>query len=123
MAISIKCPKGHKLTAKESNAGKTGKCPVCKRAVTIPAAKPEVLTESVVLNILGDPDPKASLYAQTEELFTAELLSETQQKKTPLASAASSPVPSSSKTCDNCERDIDSRYHICPHCNTYLAMK
>ena len=127
MAIHIKCPKGHSLTAQESDAGKTGKCPVCKCAVAIPAVKRDVLTESAVLDILGNPDPKASLYAQTEALFTTELAAETHKKTPGLAgtdSLAALPTPlSGTKTCGNCERDIDTGYHICPHCKTYLVDK
>ena len=119
MAINIKCPKGHSLTAKESSAGKTGKCPVCKCAVAIP--KQGSLTESAVLDILGDPEPTTSVYAVTESLFTAV---ETEDKPSSSANhpvAAPATASPSTKTCANCERDIDSRYHICPHCKTYLA--
>jgi len=125
MAINIKCPKGHSLTAKESDAGKTGKCPVCKCAVAIPAAKPGALTDSVILDILGDPDPKASLYASTEALFTTGIVAEPQKKapdsKNTSPVAASPTFLSATKTCANCERDIDAGYHICPYCQTYLV--
>jgi len=124
MAIHIKCPKGHPLTAKESNAGKTGKCPICKCAVEIP--KQSVLTESAILDILGDPEPTTSVYAMTESLFTTELFEAAAPDMPPVPAAqsfASAPLPPSTKTCANCERDIDSRYHICPHCKTYLVDK
>ena len=121
MAIHIKCPNGHSLTTKESSAGKKGKCPVCKCVIDIP--KQSVLTESAVMDILGDPEPTTSVYAMTESLFTA---IETQDMPPPSADrppVASVPVSSSTRTCPNCERDIDSRYHICPHCKTYLVDK
>jgi hypothetical protein len=123
MAIHIKCPKGHPLTAKESSAGKTGKCPICKCAVAIPKQGP--LTESAILDILGDPDPTTSVFAMTESLFAVE-----SQENPPSSADLLSPTPAtassaspSTRTCTNCERDIDSRYHICPHCKTYLVDK
>jgi len=127
MAISLKCPNGHKLTTKESKAGKKGKCPVCQCIFEIPAnpaAKQNVLTESAVLDILGDPDPTTSVFAVTDALFTTELITE-QEKPAPSAEnhVVAVPPPPSTRTCANCERDIDSRYHICPHCKTYLVDK
>ncbi len=116
MVISIQCPNGHKLTAKKTSAGKTGKCPVCKSLVAIP--KQSVLTESAVLDILGDPEPTTSVFAVTDALFTAELISE--QEKPSSSTGWFAAPPASMKTCANCERDIDSRYQICPHCQTYL---
>ncbi len=117
MAIHIKCPNGHNLTAKESSAGKTGKCPVCKCAVVIPAVKQDVLSESAILDILGDPEPRASAYATTATSFAA-----VAQKPSVFGrSVASTTVLPSTKTCANCERDIDVGYHICPYCHTYLT--
>jgi len=121
MAIHIKCPNGHSLTTKESSAGKKGKCPVCKCVIDIP--KQSVLTESAVLDILGDPEPTTSVYAMTEALFTAVETQDTPQPSGGRPSLAPGMVPSSTKTCANCERDIDSRYQICPHCKTYLVDK
>jgi len=127
MAISLKCPNGHKLTTNESKAGKKGKCPVCQSVFEIPAsptARQNVLTESAVLDILGDPEPAASVFTMTDALFTVELITE-QEKPAPSAEKPAAPVPPppSTKTCANCERDIDSRYQICPHCKTYLVDK
>ena len=116
MAIHIKCPNGHNLTAKESNAGKSGKCPVCKCPVIIPAVKQEVLTESAVLDILGDPEPRAASYSSMASSFAS-----VPQKTNFGRSVASTTVLPTSKTCTNCERDIDIGYHICPYCHTYLT--
>jgi len=127
MAISFKCPKGHKLTADDSKAGKKGKCPTCQSAFEIPTppvTKKDVLTESVILGILGNPEPATSVLAMKDELFAVELITE-QETPSPSANKPAVPVPPppSTKTCANCERDIDSRYHICPHCKTYLVDK
>jgi len=121
MAIHFKCPNGHSLSTKESNAGKTGKCPKCQSAFEVP--KQTVLTESAVLDIIGDPEPTTSVHAITESLFSA---IDTQDKPPTTANkskVAPASAAASSKTCDNCERDIDSRYQICPFCKTYLADK
>jgi len=127
MAISFKCPNGHKLTTNESKAGKKGKCPVCQCVFEIPAnsaVKQNLLTESAVLDILGDPDPTTSVFAVTDALFTTELITEQEKpSRSTEKFAVAVPPPPSTKTCANCERDIDSRYHICPHCKTYLVDK
>ena len=120
MAIHFRCPNGHNLTAKESSVGKTVKCPKCKSPIVIP--KQNVLTESAVLDILGDPDPTTSVFAVKDTLFTAELITEGEKPPVPTDKpAVFVPPPASTKTCANCERDIDSRYQICPHCHTYLV--
>ena len=40
MPIAVVCPQGHKLSAKESLAGKRVKCPKCGAAVQVPVAEP-----------------------------------------------------------------------------------
>lgn len=103
MTIQLKCPNGHNLTAKESNAGKTGKCPICHAAVRIP---PKPITESAIMSILSDIDT---------------------QQKSRIINAKNRETPSSSvsmphfKKCPNCEREIDMGYHICPFCHTYIT--
>lgn len=117
MPIQLKCPNGHHLTAKESNAGKTGKCPVCKAAVSIPVLHQTAITDSAIMSILGDPSmakkpgggttvapPKKNVAVQT--------------KNTTAGSSISMPHV---KLCPNCEREIDLGYHICPHCHTYIT--
>jgi len=58
MPISVTCPNGHKLTAKDKLAGKTVRCPKCEVEVTIPLAdEPESDSE---LEMLDEWDPLAS---------------------------------------------------------------
>jgi Zn finger protein HypA/HybF involved in hydrogenase expression len=119
MPIQLKCPNGHHLTAKESNAGKTGKCPVCKAAVSIPVLHQTAITDSAVVSILGDPS-----VIKKERIRTTVAPA----KKKTLApflgqSTSSSSVSASAhvRLCPNCEREIDMGYHICPHCHTYIT--
>lgn len=112
MAIQLTCPNGHHLTAKESNAGKTGKCPVCKAAVSIPVLHQTVISDSAIMNILGNPEPlrKPSAVGTTV----------TPKKGTTRSSQSSVTMPHM-KLCPSCEQEIDMGYHICPHCHTYIT--
>lgn len=116
MALHLKCPNGHKLTAKDSQAGKTGKCPVCKCSVKIPVPKNGAITESAVLDILGDPETKQDSLPSASSIFSA-----TQQKSIVFGRPIASGSLPTTKSCPSCERDIDVGYHICPHCKTYLT--
>jgi Zn finger protein HypA/HybF involved in hydrogenase expression len=107
--IQLKCPNGHHLTAKESNAGKTGKCPVCKAVVNIPILHRKAVTDSVVVSILGDPN-------QNKKRNTA-----TSPSAKKSASSTSSVSLPHVRFCPSCEREIDLGYHICPHCHTYIT--
>ncbi|MGL6225531.1 MAG: hypothetical protein ACRC10_02775 [Thermoguttaceae bacterium] len=115
MAIHLRCPNGHHLTAKETNAGKVGKCPVCKALVQIESVRPEVLSESAVLDILGRPEPRTMSSARLVPNAIAQRPAATLGQR-----IVSSTLPTY-KSCPNCERDIDVGYHICPHCHTYLT--
>lgn len=110
--IQLTCPNGHHLTAKESNAGKTGKCPVCKAAVSIPVLHQTVISDSAIMNILGNPDSPASPASEAATLAS---------KKAPSRSGQSSVTMPHTKLCPSCEREIDMGYHICPHCHTYIT--
>ena len=122
MAIHLSCPNGHHLTAKEANAGKKGKCPVCKIAVAIPNVHPDRLTESAVLDILGSPEPsRSSAMAVGAGVGAATGFATLQKPSTILGRGVMSSSLPMSKVCPNCERDIDVGYHICPYCHTYLT--
>ncbi|MDR3233799.1 MAG: hypothetical protein LBT46_09090 [Planctomycetaceae bacterium] len=115
MPIETYCPNGHHLKTDEANAGKTGKCPVCKADVIIsqpPVPPPKMsgndkppVSESAVVRILGDLN-----------------VGDSRVGKTVMASRRPEPaaVPHL-KTCPNCDRDIDPGYQICPHCQKQLA--
>ena len=112
MPIELICPNGHRLTAKESSAGKSGKCPVCQASVTIPIPNRAPTADSaIVVAVLGE------LNAQSASQ---------QVGKTVLAPKRAASVRDSStqariKICPNCQRDIDMGYHVCPHCHAYLT--
>lgn len=124
MPISLKCPNGHHLTAKESNAGKTGKCPVCKAAVSIPVLHQTEISESAIMHILGNPEQQPNSKVGTT---VAPPKPVPPPKPTPVAAAKAASSSSSSATlphiklCPSCEREIDMGYHICPHCHTYIT--
>ncbi len=115
MPIELTCPNGHRLVAKDSNAGRKGKCPVCKVSVTIPMVKTAGLTDSAIVNLLGEPgftktnvpppsghrDGMASPHGVTSTTSTL-------------------PPKPNVKCCPSCDREIDLGYHICPHCHTYI---
>ncbi len=109
MPIQLTCPNGHRLTAKDSNAGKTGKCPVCKAAVTIPALAESAMTDSSVVRLLG---------------LTGGATKPGNASGDAAAAAKSRPplvTQPHMKQCPNCERDIELGYHICPYCKTYIT--
>ncbi len=120
MAIHLKCPNGHHLTAKESNAGRTGKCPVCKTAVQIPDVQSDRLTESAVLDILGTPEPRTGSFSPGTTTLATQATT-IQRPATVVSRNINSSALPISKICPNCDRDIDVGYHICPHCHTYLT--
>jgi len=114
MSIQLVCPNGHRLTAKESNAGKRGKCPVCMTAVTIPVPGPSVTADSaIVVAVLGELNAKSAT-AQVGKTVLA-------PKRQPAVAVRDPGTQARVKICPNCERDIDLGYHICPHCHAYLT--
>jgi len=114
MTIQLVCPNGHRLTAKESNAGKTGKCPVCQSPVSIPIPSRSVTADSgIIVAVLGE------LNAQSAQQRVGRTVLAPKRPST--GPAKESSVLARTKVCPNCERDIDLGYHICPHCHAYLT--
>ncbi len=130
MPIELTCPNGHRLVAKDSNAGRKGKCPVCKASVSIPMITEAAITESAIISILGDPGLK-----KTERVGKTLTPPKNPVSKSPIpknqVTAASSTFREETsgssvsmphiKLCPSCEREIDLGYHICPHCHTYIT--
>jgi RNA polymerase subunit RPABC4/transcription elongation factor Spt4 len=113
MSIQLVCPNGHRLTAKESNAGKSGKCPVCQASVTIPIpSRPVTADSALVVAVLGESNAKAAAQRVGKTILAP---------KQPTPTVRDSSVLARVKVCPNCERDIDLGYHICPHCHAYLT--
>ncbi len=127
MPIHLKCPNGHHLTAKESNAGKTGKCPVCKASVTIPVLHQTAMTDSAIVRILGVPDaPKQNPAGVVGQTVAPTAGNAVGRKAGQAKAQGESPSHSTMtlpnvKQCPSCEREIDLGYHICPHCRTYIT--
>jgi hypothetical protein len=117
MAIIVQCPKGHRLAANESNAGKHGRCPVCKAVVTIPMPNETMLSESTILSILGVGETKRHVkqdvtVSKREGAFSLP----------GSATVVSDEVKAKTRYCPSCDREIDIGYHICPHCQTYMSV-
>ena len=114
MSIQLVCPNGHRLTAKESNAGKTGKCPVCLAPVTIPIpSRPVAADSALVMAVLGDLNAQAAARKVGKTVLAP--------KRQPTPAVRDSSVLARMRVCPNCERDIDLGYHVCPHCHAYLT--
>ena len=112
MSITVLCPNGHRLVANDDNAGKTGRCPECKATVSIPLRRTDYLSETAILSILGAPasSPKSNIADDLGEF--AAMAGGTGKKV-----QHHGPV----KMCPSCDREIDTGYHICPHCHTYIS--
>jgi len=107
MSIEVACPNGHTLKVKDSLAGKTGLCPVCKARVRIPRAAPSELTEDAILGIIGPYEPDESILQQPIEEPTAAKKREASAKPT-------------NTTCEKCSQQVPAGATICPYCRTYL---
>ena len=112
MPIQLVCPNGHRLTAKESNAGKTGKCPVCQAPVVIPMPSRPVADSAIVVAVLGELNAQSAAQKVGKTVLAP-------KRQSPASKGSS--VLARTKVCPNCERDIDLGYHICPHCHAYLT--
>ena len=114
MSIQLVCPNGHRLTAKESNAGKAGKCPVCQAPVSVPIPNCSVTADSAIVTaVLGELNAKSASPKVGKTILAP--------KRQPVAAVRDSSVLARMRICPNCERDIDLGYHICPHCHAYLT--
>ena len=114
MPIQLVCPNGHRLTAKESSAGKTGKCPVCQAAVPIPIpSRPVAADSAVVVAVLGELNAQSAAQKVGRTVLAP--------KRQPVVAVKDSSALARIRVCPNCEREIDLGYHVCPHCHAYLA--
>jgi len=113
MPIQLVCPNGHRLTAKESSAGKTGKCPVCQARIAIPVPNRSATADSaIVVAVLGELNAQSA----AQKVGRTVLAPKRQQ-----AAVKDSSILARLRVCPNCEREIDLGYHVCPHCHAYLA--
>ena len=113
MSIEVKCPNGHHLKVKDSMAGVTGRCPLCKSLVHVPKPEPPpgALSEDAILDFLG-PSPNLadkSLSDTIHDFGDSVIMHGSAIHHTPR------------KTCNKCNRDIPALIHICPYCHTYLS--
>ena len=105
MSIRVVCPNGHKLKVRESFAGKVGLCPTCKARVEVPSARPEEISEDVIMGILG-PHVTSGKRSDADQPQPADQRGRSLTPK---------------KSCHQCNQEISAEIHICPHCHTYIA--
>ena len=113
MSIEVKCPNGHNLKVKDSMAGVTGRCPLCKSLVQVPkpVPQPTALSEDAILDFLG-PSPNLEDKSASDTIHDfgdSVIMHGSAVHRTPR------------KTCAKCNRDIPALIHICPYCHTYLS--
>jgi hypothetical protein len=111
MSIRCVCPNGHVIKVKDSLAGKTGLCPLCKARVKVPESRREPVSEDAILDILG-PQTVAPTRSDTDTRYD---LSDT--TLTPTSQKRGTPK----KSCHKCNQEIYADTHICPYCHTYIA--
>lgn len=109
MSIRCVCKNGHVLKIKESQAGTTGLCPLCKVRVDVPRLQKTSMSEDAILDLLGrEPSPP----------------------RVDTSSSGIMLIPSDSgvygqakpqKACNRCNREVPAGTHICPYCRTYIA--
>jgi hypothetical protein len=111
MSIEVKCPNGHQLKLKDSMAGMTGRCPLCKALVSVPKPEPpKDFSEDAILDFLG-PSPQVdnrSLQDTIHDFGDSTIMRGSGIHHTPR------------KSCVKCKQDIPLLMHICPYCHTYL---
>ncbi len=108
MSIRVSCPNGHTLNVKDSWAGMSGLCPVCKARVKVPVPAAEQLSEDDILSFLGPHEPSRKGISVGSD-FSGDERDETERRGPP------------KKICDMCNREIEAGTHICPYCRTYIA--
>lgn len=105
MSIRCVCQNGHELKVKESLAGTSGLCPLCKGRVNVPKRRESAMSEDAILSLLGNCDvPK-----------------ETVSRGSIAPDAGSQSGIGLKKNCDRCGKEISAAAHICPYCHTYIA--
>jgi hypothetical protein len=105
MSIRCVCQNGHVLKVKESFAGASGLCPMCKARVDVPRRPEPAMSEETILSIVGTHPPPSSAI--------------------PGRHSSADPGSQSGiglhKNCDRCNKEVSAGAHICPYCHTYIA--
>jgi hypothetical protein len=121
MSIRVVCPNGHELNVKDSFAGKSGLCPMCKARVSVPLVSRAELSEDAILRILGSHEAGRSRNPIGGNGQAAAESSPTSSDQPRAPARPPAPAKPPKKTCIQCDREIDAATHICPFCHTYIA--
>lgn len=116
MSIPVKCPNGHSLKIKESYAGKTGLCPICKARIKVPIPQPRETSDDVLMDILKPSESGLSGIA----LNISDLGDGRDNSADSGYSWTKSPTPTV-KICPKCHTQIPYEATVCPNCRTWVA--
>ncbi len=110
MSIRCVCPNGHVLKVKDSMAGTSGLCPICRATVKVPLLREHRMTEDAILDIVG---PGSGVHSMdtTRDLRAA---ADTRVIKNGISDVRE-------RLCTKCQREFPATMHICPYCHTYVA--
>ncbi len=98
--ITDACPSGHRVRGDIRLAGKSVRCPKCRKEFVFAPLKPSaadsnVVTDTSVMRILGE---------------SPEIPPMPERK------------PDSTKSCPRCNVSISANASVCNHCNTYVGV-
>ena len=124
MSIKVTCPNGHRLSAKDSRAGTTGRCPACGATVKIPTLENMAITESSILRLL-DVGDGAQVVPPPDPIMEGTVPDMSQGMGTGTGKGTGTPKKPAKATqiCPQCDWEIDAEYKICPNCRYYLIGK
>lgn len=105
MSIRCRCENGHELKVKDSLAGRTGLCPICRGRVEVPSPHESAISEDAILGLLGASDPATRVNSGGIAA----------------PDAGSQSGINLRKNCDKCGKEVSAAAHICPYCHTYIA--
>ena len=120
MSIEVRCANGHLLKVKDSFAGKTGLCPVCRALVRVPQPS---ISEDDILHVVGEaagqpvqPPPDAPKPAGEPLGEPAGGVTPRPAKEPPMVG------PQRKKVCPKCNQFVSYYYAAhCPRCGAPLS--
>lgn len=101
MPIHCICPNGHRFAVHTRFAGGIMVCKRCGETVQLPREEDAGLTDTGILQILGDFEP---------------------QHRRPEGEAAANKAAMPERECPRCHRNVPVVLRTCPKCNVYLPL-
>ena len=131
MSIEVTCPNGHRFKVKDRWAGKSGRCPKCKAAMTVPVPAANV-SDDDALAMIGDydtPPPKPALViektsGEKDDEVAAAQSEDDYEEQLDLATSGmgvlGAGVTSGKHVCENCGKEASEWSASCGHCGAYF---